>query len=92
MSGVAEEFHPGFFFGEGASADELGNGGVGPHGAAGGKIFEAVVAEAEARSFDHGKFLGRGERFKHEKILAQSGAHFGMRKGKEGLEGECAKR
>ena len=43
VAGVAEEFDPGFFFGERAAADELGNGWVGPHGAAGGKIFEAMV-------------------------------------------------
>jgi hypothetical protein len=55
VSGVAEEFDPGFFFGERAAADEPGDGGVGPHGAAGGEILEAMVAETEARSFDDGK-------------------------------------
>jgi len=44
VTGVAEEFDPSFFLGERASADEFGDGGIGPHGAAGGKIFEAVVA------------------------------------------------
>src|SRR5882724_12644074 len=47
VSGVAEEFDPGFFFGERASADEFGNGGIGPHGAAGGEIIQAMVAETE---------------------------------------------
>jgi hypothetical protein len=56
VSCVAEEFDPGFFFGERAAADELGNGGVGPHGAAGGEIFEAMVAETKSRSLDDGKF------------------------------------
>ena len=56
VSGVAEKFDPGFFFGERAAADELGDGGVGPHGAAGGEILEAMMAETEARSFDDGKF------------------------------------
>jgi len=73
VSGVAEEFDPGFFLGERASTNELGNGRVGPHGAADGEIFEAMVAEAEARSFDDGKFRGWAQRFKHEKILAQGG-------------------
>jgi hypothetical protein len=73
VSGVAEEFDPGLFFGERATADELGNGGVGPHCAAGGEIFEAMVAETEARSFDDGKFQRWAQRFKHEKILAQRG-------------------
>jgi hypothetical protein len=73
VSGVAEEFDPGFFFRERASADELGNGGVGPHGAAGGEIFQAMVAETKARSLDDGKFRRWAQRFKHEKILAQGG-------------------
>jgi hypothetical protein len=55
VAGVAEEFYPGFFFGERAAADEVGNGGIGPHGAAGGEIVEAMVAEAKAGSFDDGK-------------------------------------
>jgi hypothetical protein len=73
VSCVAEEFEPGFFFGERASADELGDGGVGPHGATGGEIFQAMVAETKARSLDDGKFRRWGQRFKHEKILAQGG-------------------
>ena len=48
VAGVAEKFDPGFFLGERSSADEFGNGGIGPHGAAGGEIFEAMVAETEA--------------------------------------------
>lgn len=71
VSRVAEEFHPGFFFGERASADELSNRGVGPHIAAGGKIFQAMVAEPQARRFDDRKFRGGCERFEHKKILAQ---------------------
>jgi hypothetical protein len=55
VSGVAEEFHPGFFFGERAAADELGYGGIGPHGTASGEILEAMVTETEAGSFDDGK-------------------------------------
>jgi hypothetical protein len=73
VAGVAEEFDPGFFFGEGAAADESGYGGVGPHGAAGGEIFQAMVAETKARSLDDGKFRRWAQRFKHEKILAQGG-------------------
>jgi hypothetical protein len=61
VSGVAEEFYPGFFFGERASADELGDGRVGPHGAAGGEIFEAMVAEPEAGSLDGRKCDGSPE-------------------------------
>jgi hypothetical protein len=92
VSGVAEEFDPGFFFGERASADELGYGGVGPHGAAGGEIFQAMVAETEARSFDDGKFRRRSQRLEHDEILAQGGANFGMDREKEGVEAELAKR
>jgi hypothetical protein len=73
VAGVAEKFDPGFFFGERAAADELGDGGVGPHGAAGGEILEAMVAETEARGFDDGKIRRRAQRFKHKKILAQGG-------------------
>jgi len=80
VTGIAEEFDPGFFFGERASADELRYGGIGPHGAAGGEIFQAMVTETKTRSFDGGEFRGSGERFKHEKILAQRGADFGMRR------------
>ena len=58
---VAKEFHPGFFFGERASADESGYGGIGPQVAAGGEIFQAMVAETEARGFDNGKIRGRGQ-------------------------------
>ena len=89
---VTEEFHPGFFFGERAATDELGNGGVGPHGAAGGKIFEAVTAETKARSFDYGEILGAWQRLKHQKILAQGRANVGMVRRKADLEGELAKR
>jgi hypothetical protein len=92
VAGVAEEFGPGFFFGERASADELGYGGVCPHGAAGGEIFQAMVAKTEARGFDDGKFRRRAQRLEHEKILAQGGANFGMDREKEGVEGEVAKR
>jgi hypothetical protein len=92
VAGVAEELDPGFFFGKRPSADELGYGGVGPHGAAGGEIFQAMVAKTEARSFDDGKFRRRAQRWKHEKILAQGGANFGMDREKEGVEGEVAKR
>jgi hypothetical protein len=74
VAGVAEEFDPGFFFGERATADEFGYSGVGPHGAAGGEIFEAMVAETEARSFDHGKIPGLRQRLEHQKILAQGRA------------------
>jgi hypothetical protein len=45
VAGIAEKFDPGFFFGERAAADELGDAGVGPHGAAGWEIFQAMVAE-----------------------------------------------
>ena len=92
MSGVAEEFHPGFFFGERAAADELGYGGVGPHGAAGGKIFQAMGAETKTRSLDDGKFLGLRQRPEHQKILAQGRANVGMVRRKTDLEGELAKR
>jgi len=92
VSGVAEEFHPGFFFGERAAANELGDGGVGPQVAASGKIFQAMVAETEAWSFDDGKFRGVGERFEHDEILAQGGENFGMGRRKEDLEGVLAKR
>jgi hypothetical protein len=92
VAGVAEEFDPGFFFGERASADELGYGGVGPHGAASGEIFEAMVAETQTRSFDDGKFLGARQRFKHGEILAQARRNIGMERKKEGLEGGVAKR
>jgi hypothetical protein len=92
VSGVAEEFDPGFLFGERAATNELRDGGVGPHGAAGGKIFQAMVAETEARRFDDGKFRGSCERLEHGLILAQSGANFGMGSRKEDLEGVLAKR
>src|SRR5882762_12021227 len=39
VAGVAKKFYPGFFFGERAAADESGYARIGPHGAAGGKIF-----------------------------------------------------
>ena len=68
VSGVAEEFHPGFFFGERASADKLGNSRVGPHVAAGREIFQAMVAETEARRFDEGKFRGSCKRFEHKRF------------------------
>jgi len=55
VAGVAKKFYPGFFFGERAAADKPGYGRIGPHAAAGGEIFEAMVAETEARSFDDGK-------------------------------------
>jgi len=80
VSGIAEKFDPGFFFGERAAANELRHGGIGPHRAAGGKIFQAMVAEAKARSFNKRKFRGIGERVEHEKILAQRGTDFGMRR------------
>jgi hypothetical protein len=51
-----------------------------------------MVAETEARSFDGGEFRRIGERFEHEKILAQGGANIGMGRKKEGLEGALAKR
>jgi len=89
---VAEEFDPGFFFGERASADEFGNGGIGPHGAAGGEIFQAVVAETEARGFDDGKIRSKRQRLDHEGILAQAGLNFGMGREKEAVEGGLAKR
>jgi hypothetical protein len=92
VAGVAEEFDPGFLLRERASADELGNGGIGPHGAAGGKIFEAVTAETKARSFDYGEILGAWQRLKHQKILAQGRANVGMVRRKADLEGELAKR
>jgi len=78
VSGVAEEFDPGFFFGERTSADKFGDGRIGPHIAAGGKILEAMVAETEAGSFDGRKCDGRPERIKHEKILAHGRANVGM--------------
>jgi hypothetical protein len=92
VSGVAEEFDPGFFFGERASADEFGNGGIGPHGAAGGEIAEAVVAETEARGFDDGKIRSKRQRLDHEGILAQAGLNFGIGQEKEAVEGGVAKR
>ena len=92
VSGVAKEFDPGFFFRKRTAADELGNGGIGPHGSAGGEILKAMVAETEARSFDDGKFRGRAQRLEHDEILAQGGANFGMERRKEGVEGEVAKR
>lgn len=73
VSGVAEKFDPGFFFGKRAAPDELGNSGIGPHSAAGGEILEAMVAETEARGFDDGKIRRRAQRVKHKKILAQGG-------------------
>jgi len=91
VTGVAQEFDPGFFFGEGAAADELGYGGVGPHGAAGGEIFKTMVAETEARGFNDGKFRGARQRFKHDEILAQARRNFGMERKKEGLESKVAK-
>ena len=92
MAGVAEEFDPSFFFGERAATDELGNGGVGPHRAAGGKIFQAMVAETEARRFDDGEFPGLRQRLKHQKILAQGRANVAMVRRKADLEGKLAKR
>jgi hypothetical protein len=92
VAGVAEEFDPGFFFGERASADELGYSGVCPQVAAGGKIFQAMVAETEARSFDDGKYRRRAERFKHDEILAQGESNIGMEREKVGVEGGIAKR
>ena len=92
VAGVAEKFYPGFFFGERAAADKSGYGRIGPQVAAGGEIFKAMVAETEARSFDDGKCRGRGERFKHDEILAQGESDFGMEWEKEGVEGEVAKR
>ena len=92
VAGVAEEFDPGFFFAERASANELGDGGVGPQGATGGKIFQAMVAETETRGFDDGKFRGSGKRFEHDEILAQGGGNFGVGRRKEDLEGVLAKR
>ena len=89
---IAQKFYPGFFFGERAAADKSGYGGIGPQVAAGGEIFEAMVAETEARSFDDGKYRGRAERFKHDEILTQGGLDFGMVREKEGVEGEVAKR
>src|SRR6266849_4054214 len=90
VPGVAEKFDPGFLFGERASADELGYGGVSPHGAASGEILEAVVAETQARGFDDGKCRGGAERIKHDEILAQAGLNFGMKRKKEGVEGGVA--
>jgi len=92
VAGVAKKFYPGFFFAERAAADKSGYGRIGPHGAAGGEIFKAMVAETEARSFDDGKFHGRAERFKHDEILTQGELNFGMEREKEGVEGEVAKR
>ncbi len=92
VAGVAKKFYPGFFFGERAAADKSGYGRIGPHGAAGGEIFKAMVPETEARSFNDGKFRGRAERFKHDEILTQGELDFGMEKEKEGVEGEVAKR
>jgi hypothetical protein len=89
---VAEKFYPGFFFGERAAADKSGYGRIGPQVAAGGEIFEAMMAETETRSFDAGKCRGRAERFKHDEILTQGESDFGMEKEKEGVEGEVAKR
>jgi hypothetical protein len=83
VAGVAEKFDPGFFFGERAAADELGYGGVGPHGTAGGEIFEAMVAETKTRSFDDGKFRSDRHRLDHEESLAQGGANVGMQGRKE---------
>jgi hypothetical protein len=60
VSGIAEEFQPGFFFGERVAANELGYGGVGPQAAAGGKIFQAMLAETKARRFDFGEIRGNG--------------------------------
>ena len=88
---IAKEFHPGFFFGERSAANELGDGGVSPHRAAGGEIFETVVAETEARRLDDGEFLGAWQRLEHQKILAQGGANVGMAGRKTDLEGESAK-
>src|SRR5882757_6157489 len=92
VSGVAKKFYPGFFFAERAAADKSGYARIGPHGAAGGEIFKAMVAETEARSFDDGKCRGRAERFKHDEILTQGELNFGMEREKEGVEGEAAKR
>jgi len=92
VAGVAKKFYPGFFFAERAAADKSGYGRIGPHGAARGEIFKAMVVETEARSFDDGKCRGRAERFKHDEILTQGELDFGMEKEKEGVEGEVAKR
>ena len=92
VAGVAKKFYPGFFFGERAAADKSGYARIGPQVAARGKIFKAMVAETEARSFDDGKFRGRAERFKHDEILTQGELNFGMEREKEGVEGEVAKR
>ena len=92
VAGVAKKFYPGFFFGERAAADKPGYGRIGPHAAAGGEIFEAMVAETEARSFDDGKCRGSAERFKHDEILTQGELDFGMEMEKEEVEGEVAKR
>ena len=92
MSGIAKEFGPGFFFGERAAANKLGDGRIGPQGAASGEIFQAMVAKTEARSFDGGKFRGSGECFEHDEILTQGELDFGIEREKEGVEGEVAKR
>ena len=80
VPGVAEEFHPGFLFGERASADELGDGGIGPQVAAGGKIFQAMVAEPKTRRFDDGEFRGSCKRFEHDGILTQCVRNSGIRR------------
>src|SRR5271166_1396688 len=85
VSGVAQEFDPSFFGGERAAADELGHGGVSPHFAASGEIFEAMAAKAKALRFDDGEFGGERQRFKHGEILAQARANIGMEKSKEGV-------
>ena len=92
VSGVAQEFDPGFLLGERAAADEFGDGGIGPHGAAGGEIFEAVVAQTEARGFDEGEIRSERQRLDHEGILTQAGLNFGRKREKEGVEGGVAKR
>ncbi len=83
VPGIAQEFDPGFFGGERAPSDELGYGGVGPHGAARGKIFETMAAKAEALRFDDGKSGGEWQRFKHGEILAQAQGNAGVERRKE---------
>jgi hypothetical protein len=92
VSGVAEEFSPGFFLGERAATDESGHDRIGPHGAAGWEILEAMVAETKARRFDDGKFLGARQRLDHQKILTQGAVNIGMGSRKADLEDELAKR
>jgi hypothetical protein len=61
---VAQEFVPGFLFGERAAAEEARDTGIGQHGAASREIVEAVATQAEARAFKHRDFaVGKG--FEH---------------------------